>query len=64
MFIRNDTGEDRKYYNGKIGTVKDINLQAGTVVVKFPDGSEDVTAKRETWENIKYNYDKIGRAHV
>lgn len=58
MFIRNDTGEDRKYYNGKIGTVKDINLQAGTVVVKFPDGSEDVTAKRETWENIKYNYDK------
>ncbi|WP_293945810.1 MULTISPECIES: helix-turn-helix domain-containing protein [unclassified Sphingobacterium] len=58
MFIRNDSGDERKYYNGKIGTVKDIDTVHGTVSVTFPDGSEEVTVKRETWENIRYNYDK------
>ena len=58
MFIRNDSGDERKYYNGKIGTVKDIDTVHGTVTVTFPDGSESVTVKRETWENIRYNYDK------
>nr|WP_288811369.1 helix-turn-helix domain-containing protein [uncultured Sphingobacterium sp.] len=58
MFIRNDSGDERKYYNGKIGTVKDIDTVQGTVSVTFPDGSEEVTVKRETWENIRYNYDK------
>ncbi|MDF2518746.1 MAG: hypothetical protein K0R59_4042 [Sphingobacterium sp.] len=58
MFIRNDSGDERKYYNGKIGTVKHIDTIQGTVSVTFPDGSEEVTVKRETWENIRYNYDK------
>ncbi|HAU52223.1 MULTISPECIES: helix-turn-helix domain-containing protein [Sphingobacterium] len=58
MFIRNDSGDERKYYNGKIGTVKDIDTVQGTVTVTFPDGPESVTVKRETWENIRYNYDK------
>lgn len=49
MFIRNDSGDERKYYNGKIGTVKDIDTVQGTVTVTFPDGSESVTVKRETW---------------
>lgn len=58
MFIKNDAGEDRKYFNGKIGVVKEINLDKHQVVVGFEDGSEDVVVRRETWENIKYNYDK------
>ncbi len=58
MFIKNDTGDDRKYFNGKIGTVKEINLDKQQIVVTFPDGSDEVTVKRETWENIRYNYDK------
>lgn len=58
MFIKNDVGEDRKYFNGKIGYVKEINMPKSQVVVGFKDGSDDVTVKRETWENIKYNYNK------
>ena len=58
MFIKNDVGEDRKFYNGKIGFVKELNLSKHQVVVGFKDGSEDVIVKRETWENIKYNYNK------
>lgn len=58
MFIKNDSGEDRKYFNGKIGTVKEIDLSKSQILVSFPDGSEDVVVKRETWENIKYSYDR------
>lgn len=58
MFIKNDVGEDRKYYNGKIGFVKELMLDKHQVVVAFKDGSEDVVVRRETWENIKYNYNK------
>jgi hypothetical protein len=58
MFIKNDTGEDRKYFNGKIGVVKELNLDKHQVLVGFKDGSEDVVVRRETWENIKYKYNK------
>lgn len=58
MFIKNDTGDDRKYYNGKIGTIKELNLDKHQIIVGFADGSDDVTVKRETWENIRYKYNK------
>lgn len=58
MFIKNDVGEDRKYFNGKIGFVKQLLLDKHQVIVGFKDGGEDVVVKRETWENIKYNYNK------
>src|SRR5690606_39948446 len=63
MFIKNDTGEDRKFYNGKIGTVKELNLERHQVVVGFNDGSDDVVVRRETWENIRYKYNK-GEAKI
>lgn len=58
MFIKNDSGDERKFFNGKIGTIKELNLDRHQVVVGFNDGSDDVTVRRETWENIKYKYDK------
>lgn len=58
MFIKNDSGEDRRFFNGKIGTVKELNLDRHQVVVGFNDDSDDVVVKRETWENIRYKYNK------
>ena len=58
MFIKNDVGEDRRYFNGKIGTVKDIKIDQHKIIVSFPNGEEDVEVKRETWENIRYSYNK------
>lgn len=58
MFIKNDSGEDRKFFNGKIGIIKELNLDRDQIVVNFTDGSEEVTVKREKWENIRYKYDK------
>jgi len=58
MFIKNDSGEERRYFNGKIGTVKDVLLDKEQVVVGFDDGSDEVSVRRETWENVRYRYDK------
>lgn len=55
MFIKNDSSPEKRYYNGKIGTI--ILLEEDSVTVKC---SEDdiIEATVETWENISYNLDK------
>jgi len=56
MFIRNDTSEDRRYFNGKIVTVSKID-EAGIRV--FLDGSkEEFLLEKDTWNNIKYSYNQ------
>ncbi|KAB8151825.1 AAA family ATPase [Kordia sp. TARA_039_SRF] len=55
MFIKNDTGEYKRYYNGKIGKVKE--LQESSIKIIFDDESE-VEVERAEWNNIKYTYDK------
>lgn len=58
MFIRNDSGDERRYYNGKIGYVKHMDSTGDRLIVEFKDGSDAVEVKREEWENIRYRYDK------
>lgn len=38
--------------------MKELNLDKHQVLVSFKDGSEDVVVRRETWENIRYKYNK------
>ena len=49
MFIKNDTGENRKYYNGKIGKIKSIDK--GQIYVAFP-GEEDLLLERTSWQSF------------
>src|SRR5690606_23567439 len=58
MFIKNDKGIDKRYYNGKIGFVRKISPDKKEVSVGFTDGSEDVKVLKEEWKNVKYNYNK------
>ena len=58
MFIKNDKGIDKRYYNGKIGFVKKISFDKKEITVGFTDGSEDVKVVKEEWKNVKYNYNK------
>lgn len=54
MFIRNDKGEERRFYNGKIGTVK--RIRSGKIYVVFPDEEEELLVEKETWKNVRYSY--------
>lgn len=55
MFIKNDKGEERRYYNGKIGVVKRVSKSE--VIVRLPEGGPDIEVEREKWENIQYKFD-------
>src|SRR5690606_2404796 len=52
MFIKNDKGETRRYYNGKIGTVK--RMKGKDIFVVFPGEQEELLVEEETWQNIRY----------
>ena len=55
MFIKNDRSGKKRYFNGKIGRVVDI--EEDTVWVKSPGDEEVIEVKKEIWENIRYEVD-------
>ena len=56
MFIKNDYSGEQRYFNGKIGTVS--QLDKNEIVVTFNDGTPPTEVERYTWENKKYNLNK------
>ncbi|OIQ18848.1 helix-turn-helix domain-containing protein [Lacinutrix sp. MedPE-SW] len=56
MFIKNDSSVEKRYFNGKIGTV--ILLDKNEVVVKCPDDDFNINVGHEIWENISYSVNK------
>lgn len=54
MFIKNDTGEDRRFYNGKIGKIKSI--ENGEIYVSFTD-EEDLLLAKSSWQSFEYKLD-------
>lgn len=52
MFIKNDSSGEKLYYNGKIGKIVFINPEKIVVNDEF---GNDITVKRETWQNVKYS---------
>ena len=62
MFIKNDTSAEKRYFNGKIGTV--IALDAEEVTVRCPQDDFNIVTGLETWENIKYTINDETKAIV
>ena len=54
MFIKNDKGEVRRFYNGKIATVTKLDKEK--VMVSFANEPCEMELERETWKNIRYKY--------
>lgn len=54
MFVRNDDQKPRRFYNGKIGLITEIDSEK--IVVRCEDGEIEVT--RMVWENIRYKEDE------
>lgn len=57
MFLKNDKGDRRRFYNGKLATVNRIEPDA--IYVSTGDEPDDIKVERETWTNIRYSYDRM-----
>ena len=59
MFVKNDTGSFRRYYNGLLGTVTALTEDYVTVM---PDEGEDsIEVERVDWENTRYAIDDVSK---
>lgn len=56
MFVKNDSGPEKRYYNGKLAVIKEI--ASDKITVEFDTGEPELELKKETWLNIRYTYNK------
>ncbi|MEO7768531.1 MAG: helix-turn-helix domain-containing protein [Ferruginibacter sp.] len=56
MFIKNDTEKIRRYFNGKIGVIE--NIEGDKIQVMCNGHKETIEVRKEKWKNIKYAVDK------
>jgi hypothetical protein len=56
MFIKNDQEKKRRYYNGKTGKV--VKIDQENIHVQCINEDEIIIVNKETWENIRYTFDK------
>lgn len=59
MFIKNDSEKIRRYFNGKIGTVEELDNER--ISIRCNDESALIEVKKEKWENIRYSLNKATR---
>ncbi|HYE53487.1 MAG TPA: AAA family ATPase, partial [Chitinophagaceae bacterium] len=57
MFIKNDKGDNRRFYNGKIGIIHSID-EDEQVMISFPGEPELLKLEQEKWQNIRYVFNK------
>jgi uncharacterized protein YpbB len=53
MFTKNDTSQERRFYNGKMGVIK--SLSRDEIHVNFIDEKYSIEVDKYEWSNIKYH---------
>ncbi len=56
MFVRNDSSPNKRYYNGKIGIV--VNIEDDYIEVKCKEDDSTIVVERTEWQNAKYALNK------
>ncbi|MCB8999125.1 MAG: AAA family ATPase [Bacteroidales bacterium] len=59
MFVKNDSSSDKRYYNGLIGKIEDIDEDQ--ILVSIPGEDNGILVQREEWQNLKYTLDEETR---
>lgn len=56
MFIKNDTDPEKRYFNGKLGRIKE--LSESNIVVIASDNNKEIKISKEKWSNVRYHLNK------
>lgn len=57
MFVKNDTQNPRRFFNGKIGIIQDIKNDK--IYIKCPEDQENIEIEPMVWENIRYTTNEM-----
>lgn len=60
MFVRNDSGQAKRYFNGKIGTV--THLERERILVQCAGDPTAIEVEPVAWENVQYSIDRETKA--
>jgi len=55
MFVKNDISRDKLFYNGKIGSV--VNIEEDVIYVRCQGDEDDIAVGPAEWQNTKYTID-------
>lgn len=60
MFLKNDSGDQKRYYNGKIGKMKFLSSEKITVEIfnEVRQEQEEVIVEKAVWNHIEYIWNK------
>jgi len=53
MFVKNDSSQEKLFYNGKIGTI--TRIEDNLIFVLCPNDENEILVSPVTWENVKYS---------
>jgi hypothetical protein len=56
MFVKNDTSAEKRYYNGKVGTVTCVDDRE--IRVQCPGDTDEIIVAHQKWDNVKYILDE------
>ena len=56
MFVRNDPSPEKRYFNGKIGTI--VHMSGKAIRIQCTDDDAAIDVEPVTWENIEYQLDR------
>ena len=59
MFVKNDISREKLFYNGKIGSV--VNIDEDVIYVRCPGDEEDIEVGQAEWQNTKYTIDDASK---
>ncbi len=59
MFIKNDFEKIRRYYNGKIGTIK--KMDDDSIYVECKNDENLIEVKKEKWESLRYTLNQASQ---
>lgn len=57
MFVKNDMSQEKNYFNGKMGVVK--NMTSKEIWVHFPDENKTIEVDKYEWQNIRYTVNEL-----
>ncbi|MEO7977867.1 helix-turn-helix domain-containing protein [Flavobacterium sp.] len=57
MFVKNDAGFEKKFFNGKMGVIK--SLSSEEIFVHFPDENKTIEIEKYEWKNIRYKINEF-----